>query len=98
MSKFEVLPSRSTYSPAELVEIEVRNLPEGGELSIWNLGKCVSRMNCNRDGFHSLGLLTPGGYGIEVNAGTQFARTSVEVTADPKARMRYGFVADYSPA
>lgn len=97
MSQFEVLPSRSTYSPEESIEVEIRNLPEGGELSIWNLGVCVSRFACNRDGFHSLGALVSGGYGIEVNAGTQFCRTAVEVIADPRQRMRYGFVADYSP-
>ena len=97
MNQFEVLPSRSTYSPEEAIEVEIRNLPEDGELSIWNLGTCVSRITCNRDGFHALGSLEPGGYGIEVNAGTHFSRTAIEVTADPRQRLRYGFVANYSP-
>ncbi len=97
MNKFEVLPSRVSYTPDEPIEIEIRNLPEKGDVSIWYLGTCISRTSCNRDGFHSLGLLSPGGYGIEVNAGTYFARTAVEVADKPRQRVRYGFVADYSP-
>jgi dextranase len=36
-------------------------------------------------------------YGVELLVGDESARTAVEVTVDARARLRYGFVVDYSP-
>lgn len=46
-----------------------------------------------------LGVLPPGGYGVELVAqsGVTVARTAIEVRRPGARRLRYGFVADYSP-
>lgn len=46
-----------------------------------------------------LGILPPGGYGVELVAqsGVTVARTAIEVRRPGARRLRYGFVADYSP-
>jgi dextranase len=93
----ELLPVRSTYRADDPPQIEIRGLPEAGHLRVFHLGDEVDSRSVGVDGVVSLATLPPGGYGIEVSAGTDTARTAIEVIADGEARMRYGFVVDYRP-
>lgn len=94
---FEALPVRSTYRADEPPQIEIRGLAEPGHLRVFHLGEQVEARSVGTDGVVSLASLAPGGYGIEVRAGNDTARTAIEVIADGEARMRYGFVVDYRP-
>lgn len=94
---FEILPNRATYSPSDPIEIEIRGTFGFGELSIWHLGHLVRAQPFNGESSIDLGQLPVGGYGIELIIGEKIARTAVEVTENSRTRLRYGFVADYSP-
>jgi len=98
MSLFELLPTRTSYRPGEPVGIEVRGLSgsgagEPGELTLWHLGELVAGVEVTADGVVELGALPAGGYSVEL-AG---AHTAVEVVADARSVLRYGFVVDYRP-
>lgn len=87
MSK-ELLPTRASYRTDQPVVIEAREL--AGTLRVLRLGSVVAEYTVDH-GFIDLGLLPPGGYGIELGEW----RTAVEVT-DGRP-MRYGFVVNYRP-
>ncbi|HEY2042388.1 MAG TPA: glycoside hydrolase family 66 protein, partial [Jatrophihabitans sp.] len=89
----QLLPTRTSYRPDEPVVIEVRGLSSAGTLSVWHLGDLVAEHGASEDGLVDLGPLPAGGYGIELGA----ARTAVEVVAQARAVLRYGFVVDYRP-
>ncbi|UKA59480.1 glycoside hydrolase family 66 protein [Arthrobacter sp. FW306-2-2C-D06B] len=95
---FDILPTKASYSPTEPVAVELW-IPDGGTaaLTVWHLGKRVQALEGCTSGVLSLGPLDPGGYGMELESGGKTARTAVEVSADPRARLRYGFVASYAP-
>lgn len=98
----ELLPTRATYAPADHVRIEVRGLTGDGSLSIWSLGEPVMATRARGSGIVDLGLLPVGGYGVELTpaedvVGAPLARTAIDVTDDIRGRLRYGFVADYTP-
>jgi dextranase len=108
----ELLPTQATYAPTDHVRIEVRGLTGDGGLSVWSLGVHVATVPVRGAGEVDLGVLPVGTYGVELNlaagasrsladagaeAAVPSARTAVEVTADVRARLRYGFVADYAP-
>ncbi|HEX4224261.1 MAG TPA: hypothetical protein VHZ97_17965, partial [Pseudonocardiaceae bacterium] len=78
----ELLPTRATYRTDEPVVIEARGL--SGTLRVLRLGDVVAEYTVD-DGFIDIGLLPPGGYGIQLGE----HRTAVEVGNGP---MRYGFV------
>ena len=84
----ELLPVKATYRPDEPVIVEVREL--SGTLRVLRLGELVAEHTAD-NGFVDLGLLPPGGYGIELGEW----RTAVEVTDSPA--MRYGLVVSYLP-
>jgi dextranase len=97
MNIFEVLPSKATYVHGDEVEVEIRNLPSDGLLTVWELGQRVFSTPCTSNGLYSIGVLAPGGYGVEVESNSLIARTAVEVSANHDTSFRYGFVVDYSP-
>jgi len=90
---FEILPTRVLYRPEESVGIEVRGLPEPAELVVRRLGDPVASHPVATDGVVDLGPLPAGGYTVDLGV----ARTAVEVTANPREVLRYGFVVDYRP-
>lgn len=95
--RVELLPERSSFEPGEDVRVELGGGSGAGTLTLWHLGVEAGRWQTEGDGYHSLGSLAPGGYGVEWTDGTSVARTAVEVTPDPGARLRYGFTVDYTP-
>lgn len=94
---FEILPDRANYSPTDSIEIEIRGACGFGDLSIWHMGKLVRVLPFDENTSVDIGQLPIGGYGIELNIGNKIARTAIEVTEYRRGRLRYGFVADYSP-
>lgn len=96
-----LLPTRASFAPDAPVEIDVLGDAQGGplagSLSVWRLGRLVHDQPLTPDARQKLPPLPSGGYGIEVRVGDAVNRTAVEVTADPRARLRYGFVASYRP-
>lgn len=103
-SQTVLLPTRTSYRPDEPVAIEIRGRAEAGALSVWRLGRLIVQhpVTANPTGASrvtDLGALAPGGYSVELRTGqTIVARTAVEVVADARSVLRYGFVADYRPA
>nr|WP_237728019.1 glycoside hydrolase family 66 protein [Cellulomonas sp. APG4] len=93
----ELLPERSTTVPDDAVVVEVRGMTRPGTVTVHHLGEEVLRREVPPTGRIDLGALPAGGYGVELRCGDGVARTAVEVTADPRARLRYGFVASYRP-
>jgi len=89
----ELLPSKAIFAPEEPVLVEVRRLAAPGRLAIFHLGDELRSAPVTGDGFVDLGPLPAGGYSVELGP----ARTAVEVAADPRRTLRYGFVVDYRP-
>lgn len=93
-----LLPTRTSYRPGEPVVIELRgDVPAAGEFVVRRLGEVVHRRPLHPGTLQTLPSLLPGGYGIELETTAGVVRTAVEVTADPRSRLRYGFVASYRP-
>ncbi len=97
-----LLPTKARYAPGEAVTL---NLPEtgvlpGAEVRVEHLGDEVLRLPVAAGASTvELDALPEGGYGVVLCAadGRTQAQTAVEVLADPIARMRYGFVANFAP-
>lgn len=68
-----------------------------GEVTVWRLGEEVMRIDHAGASTLALGWLPEGCYGVELSTPQGIVRTAVQVTADPRGRLRYGFVADFSP-
>jgi dextranase len=88
-----LLPTRVLYAPDQPVGIEVRGLAAPATLELRHLGDPVASYAVAADGVVDLGPLPAGGYSVALGE----ARTAVEVTADPRGVLRYGFVVDYRP-
>ena len=99
----ELLPTRTSYRPDQPVVIEVRNSDTAGTVSIWRLGEVVGEHQLTADRtagasvFMDAGVLPVGGYSVELATGAVTATTAVEVVADTRAMLRYGFVVDFRP-
>lgn len=94
----ELLPERTVYAAGAPVRVEVRGAGGPGVLKVLHLGAVHAELTVDGDGFADLGPLPPGGYGVELALGERpVARTAVQVAADPRAVLRYGFVVDYRP-
>jgi dextranase len=89
----DLLPTRVVYRPDEPVALEVRGLHGPATLELRHLGDLVLERQVDGDGVVGLGRLPSGGY----SAALAGARTAIEVTADPRSVLRYGFVVDYRP-
>lgn len=89
----ELLPTRVVFTAGTRPAVEVRGLDSPGTLRVWHLGDQVAAVGVDSDGIVALPPLAAGGYGVELFG----ARTALDVTADPRAVLRYGFVVDYRP-
>jgi dextranase len=87
----ELLPTKAVFLSDETVEIEVRGSQEPGDAVVFHLGDEVARTAWIGGPLRF--DLPPGGYGVELGG----VRTAVEVADSRAARLRYGFVVDYSP-
>ncbi len=96
-SDVELLPELGTVPAGQEVRIEVRGPAVPGRLVVRRLGDPVVRLEHDGGPEVSLGVLDPGGYGVELHRRGQVWRTAVDVQGDTRARLRYGFVADYAP-
>ncbi len=92
----ELLPTRAVFPPGEPIGIEIRG-GGSGELVVDHLGDEIARVTADST-LVVLDGLSEGGYGVELRSGqTRIARTAVDVRADVRTRLRYGFVADFRP-
>jgi dextranase len=87
----ELLPRKASFAPGEAVRIEVRGAATG-TVRIWHLGDLVSETSY-AGGDITLPPLPEGGYSVELGELT----TAIEIAADIRARLRYGFVASFVP-
>ena len=87
----ELLPRKASFAPGEAVRIEVRGAATG-TVRIWHLGDLVSETSY-AGGEITLPPLPEGGYSVELGE----LSTAIEIASDPRARLRYGFVASYAP-
>ncbi len=93
---FTALPTRSIYRPHEPVVLQVSS-EDSVTVRVSHLGDPVRTVRATGP-MVDIGSLPPGGYGIEVtDAEGRQHRTAVDVAADLRSRMRYGFVVDYAP-
>lgn len=88
----ELLPTKATYRPDEPIAIELRG-NASGTLRVFHLDELVTELQVKGAGLVALPALPPGGYAVELGA----LSTAIEVTAAPRHRLRYGFVASYAP-
>ncbi len=89
----ELLPRQASFRPGEPIDIEVRGEVPAGTLRAWGLGDLVAEVAYEGGGRVGLPLLPEGGYAVELGG----LRTAIEVAAEPRQRLRYGFVASYAP-
>lgn len=97
MTGVELLPVLSSFGPGDVIEIEVRAAPDSGEVIVRRLGDVVQRHPYSGAGRFRLTGLPTGGYGVELVSPGGSARTAIDVVGNDRARLRYGFVVDYSP-
>jgi len=88
----ELLPAKASFRPNEAITIEVRGVVNEGAVRVWHLGELVAEQ-AYTGGAIALRALPPGGYSVELGA----LRTAVDVAANSRKRLRYGFVASYAP-
>ena len=95
-----MMPTKARFTPGEPVLLTLSGEPTVTELRIDHLGDEVRRIPVLAgEASVDLGVLPEGGYGVRLIAGDGrvLAQTAVEVLADPVARLRYGFVANFAP-
>lgn len=103
VTQFTLLPTHSTFRLGQPIQIEIEptgnvTQPFIGDLTLWSLGDKVDRIPVDGAGTYELPISTAGSYGVELTVVEEtIARTAVEVTADGRGRLRYGFVANYAP-
>ena len=98
MTNLTLLPTRTSFAPGDPIEVEIRgDRPAEGTLSVWLLGELTHRQPLEPDAIQVLPDLPAASYGIELEYPGGLVRTAIEVSADPRARLRYGFVASYEP-
>jgi dextranase len=90
-----LLPTQARYAPGEPVVLELTPAPNVRTLTVTRLGRTVATVDVPPDdGAVAVGPLAEGGYGVSLD---NTADTAIEVLADPRTRMRYGFVANFGP-
>jgi len=92
----QALPDKATYRPTESIQVDVAaDVPITA--TVYHLCEGVTSVQASGPRV-DLGLLPVGGYGIEIHHQRELlTRTAVEVIDQPRSRLRYGFVADFSP-
>lgn len=93
----ELLPELGTVPAGQEARIEVRGPVTPGRVVVRHLGDPVAQFEHDGGPDLSLGVLDPGGYGVELHTGGRVWRTALDVQPEPRERLRYGFVADYGP-
>jgi dextranase len=94
----DLLPTKTIYLAGEPAAVEIRDLSASATLTVRHLGDVVARHQVGEEGTIALGVLPAGGYGVELSNDTgQIAHTAVQIAADPRSVLRYGFVVDYRP-
>lgn len=89
----ELLPRRALYRPGEPIGIEVRGTVGPGPVDVFRLGERVHRLDWPGAGDILLPPLAEGGYSVTLGD----LQTAIDIRADDRARLRYGFVASYAP-
>ncbi len=82
-----------SYQPTDDV---TGTAPNSGYLTTYHLGTPLSTVQCQ--GRFNLGTFAEGGYSVAWKDGTQTISSAFEVLDDSWARLRYGFVAEFSDA
>jgi dextranase len=89
-----LLPDRATYLPGETIHIELPPACHPRVLVVEHLGRTVATVDVPAAAtVVAVPDLPEGGYAVTVDG----EHTAVEVLANPTERLRYGFVAAYSP-
>jgi dextranase len=95
-----LLPTKACFAPGEPVTIELPPNVAPGRLMAHHLGTPVAEAEVAA-GQEALTLpaLPEGGYGVDLHSadGAVAGHTALEVLADPFQRLRYGFVASFTP-
>jgi dextranase len=89
----ELLPTKATFAPGESIEIEIRGSGGPESLTLMRLDSIVETVDVVPG--TDLARFSPqpeGGYGVDGGV----LHTAVDVLANPLARARYGFVADFA--
>lgn len=89
----ELLPTKASFRPNEPIEIEIRGPVAPDTLRVWHLGNLIAELAYAGGGRVALPSLPEGGYAVELG----HLRTAIEVVANPRDRLRYGFVANFAP-
>ncbi len=89
----ELLPTKASFRPDEAIEIEVRGEAPAGTVRAWHLGELVAEVAYDGGSVVELPRLATGGYAVELGD----LKTAVDVRANQRERLRYGFVANFSP-
>lgn len=93
-----LLPTKGVYERFEPVLVEVRDLTGPAVVQVRHFGELLGRIDVRGPGLVGLGGLRDGGYSVELVAeGAVSARTAVQIAADPRSVLRYGFVVNYRP-
>ena len=95
----ELLPSKTSYRPGDTIAVEVRGLTDPAKLIVRHLGTLVVEVPVAALSLVELPALPAGGYGVELVTvdGVVQGRTALEITANARMTLRYGFVVDYRP-
>lgn len=89
----ELLPAKASFLPNEPIEIEIRGSVAPGTVGVWHLGDLVAELAYTGGSRITLPSQPAGGYSVELGG----LRTAVEVAANARDRLRYGFVANFAP-
>lgn len=95
--KSELLPHKVTYNTGQSISIEVIDIPKSGIIKIWHLGNLLNSVKYSGDGEICLPPMPLGSYSIELEVDNKIYSTAIEVSDNPRSRLRYGFVASYLP-
>src|SRR5262245_13349571 len=88
------LPTKARYAPGESAVLEVAPSSQTRSARVEHLGEIVAEVDVPAGATTvELPSLPEGGYAVVMGE----HHTAVEVLGDPIARMRYGFIANFSP-
>src|SRR5262245_46208922 len=95
-----LLPAKARFAPGDSIVLDLDPRPDSTMVIVEHLGDEVARATVPADATTTeVPELPEGGYTVtRVDpSGIVIGPTAVEVPADPIARMRYGFVANFAP-